>query len=139
MAKSHTTWGYRGENGNTAKMSVRGITTSVAADTFRDFLENHTQAVVATQSFASRQVFEGEPDMGTNTDERLVCRYQELATGDIVRVTMVNPVEADMELVPGKDGGKRATAAFMALLGAALEAATGLEYRSLEGVYYCKK
>lgn len=139
MAKSHTVYVFEGEIGNQAKAAVRAITNEAAATTFRTFLQNHSESKVKAQSYSSRIVVDGAPDAGSDSDNRLVCRLQDTDTGDIVRVTIVDPKAADMENVPGKDGGKRATSTFMGLLVTAMNTATGNTYRALEGVFYHKK
>jgi hypothetical protein len=139
MAKSHTVYVFSGETGNTAKASIRAITAEAAATTFRAFLQAHSESLIVAQSYSSRIIIDGAPDAGSDSDNRLVCRLQDKATGDIVRVTIVDPNAGDMENVPGKEGGVRATAAFMALLVGAMDTATGNTYRALEGVFYHRK
>lgn len=139
MSDSKSTYIYDGKIGNVAKTVVTGITTQAAAETFKAFLEAHTDAEINGFSFSSRVVTDNVPAEGSNTDLRGEAYFQNTVTGGTVPVTLPAIKSTDCEDVPGREGGKRLTDTFMGLLKTALETATGKSFRILYGYVVQKK
>jgi len=139
MANSNTTFVFDGAIGNQSKTVVQCISDMAAAGTLRTFLEAHTDGKVNAVSFSDRVVYDGVPGVTSNTDEIGVVYMQDIDTGNVIRVSIPAIKGADTEQVPGRDGGRRTTDAFNALLKAAMETATGRDFRMLYGVILTKK
>jgi hypothetical protein len=139
MAQSKTTYTYQGVLGNIARSVVMGCTTEATATVFQDFLDDHTKSIIKRRSYASRVALGGEIPVGSDTDWRGVIVMQDETSGNVIRFTIVDPLAADMEDVPGKDGGKRLTAAFLSSFEDAFETATGKSITILEGYVIHKK
>jgi len=136
---SKTTFVVAGEIGDQAKVSVLGIEDSTKAGTLRTALANLSDGAFQKQSFSQRTAIDVAPSAGSNTDYRGILYFQEVADGGIRRVTIPAIKAANVEDVPGRDGGQRVTAACMATVKAALEAATGDSLISLYGVVVQKR
>lgn len=139
MSESKTTFVYDGEIGNVAKTVVMGISTLVAAETFKTFLTGHSDAVINGLSFSARSITDDAAPEGSNTDKRGEAYFQNVDTGGVVSVTIPAIKATDCEDVSGRAGGQRLTATFMGLLKTALETATGKTFRILTGYVVQKR
>jgi len=131
---SRTVFVVAGEIGDQAKVSVIGIEDSTKAGVLRTALGNLSDGAFQKQSYSERTAVDVSPSDGSNTDYRGICYFQEVSTGAIKRITIPAIKAANVEAVPGRDGGERVTDACMATVKAALEAATGDSLISLYGV-----
>lgn len=139
MAQSKSVIVFRGQYGNVSKSAVTGVLGGTELGILKTFMENHSNSVVGATSFSERTVYSVAVPDGSNTDRRASMYFQEVATGNTVRLTIPDPKSTDVELVEGRDGGERVKEATLELARAALATATGKTFRALYGVVTQKK
>lgn len=134
---SQMTFVLVGEIGRTAKMSVSNTLNDAAKrDAFITFLNTNSTGKVSNASLTEWNPQTTPPDVGSNTDRRLVCYLRDNSDNSVVRSTIPSPVasivQADLE-------GERATSAFLTALAAEYTTLTGRTHTPLHGYVIQKK
>lgn len=131
---------FRGNVGrpetHTLKSSVSDVLDMNAGDVLSLVLSDMSTCAIQQSSFNQITLVAADPALFVgNVDRRAVCHFREEATGEMIRVTIPDPVATynSLPFTEFKDQGERVTAAGMNALAAALATATGKEIIALYG------
>src|SRR5512136_1140056 len=139
MPESKSTIVWKGKYGSATKTVIKGVADLATLTTLEEALLLLSDAAIVTYSFSVNEVLDAVPGAQSNTDRKGVAYFQDVETGNVIRISIPAIKAANCELVPGKNEGERIKETVMTSIQGLLETATSKDLRPLEGVVLQRK